>query len=243
MSEGTGKPDKISLDDVLGQGGGVSRQGEEDGIIEVTAGSEPGSSDGDPRDGGDDSTTGRQRRQEPATEQDPGAAQVEELLSETLREKERVQDMYMRARADLENFRKRVERDREEDRVRSIAAVAGEILPAIDNLDRALAQPADTPGFREGVALIRKQIEDAFRKLGLVPIDTLGEPFDPALHEAVSVEPREGFAPNTIIEEIRRGYVLRGRVLRPALVKVVAAGPPAESREAPGESDGPNHRD
>src|SRR5262249_10557086 len=153
---------------------------------------EPGGGGGDPSDPGDDATTG-QHRQFGETDQDPGAAQVEELLSETLREKERVQDMYMRARADLENFRKRVERDREEDRARSIASVPTEIRPAIDTLDRALAQPADTPGFREGVALIRRQIEDSFRKLGLVPIDALGEQFDPSLHEAVSVERREGF--------------------------------------------------
>jgi molecular chaperone GrpE len=104
------------------------------------------------------------------------------------------------------------------------------------------------------VALIRRQLEDGLRKAGVEPIEALGEPFDPVYHEALAVEARPGLPPNTITEEISKGYLLGGRVLRPSLVKVTAAaGPPAgagaEEREGSetvgekGETDGPDHRD
>jgi molecular chaperone GrpE len=146
-----------------------------------------------------------------------------------------------------------MERDREEDRLRTAGGILREIIPALDNLDRALAQPAETPGFREGVALIRRQLGESLKKLGMEPIEALGEPFDPAFHEAVAAEPRAGFASNTIIEEIGKGYVYAGRVLRPSLVKVVLQRPAGSSRgstAAPagedtsqGGSVGPDHRD
>jgi molecular chaperone GrpE len=211
------KPEKIKIDHIVGTEDETTEAGDE--VIEIV------SDEAHTEDTGDSADSG--------------------VLAEAREEIERLKDQYMRARADFENLRKRVERDRAEERGRIASGVVGEILPAIDNLDRALEQPGDDPGFREGVALIRRQLDETFRKMGVEPIEALGEPFNPVFHEALTVEPREGFAPDTIIEEIRKGYTLGGRVIRPSLVKVVIA-PPTASADGPGESgesDGQDPRD
>jgi len=224
MSDGTGKPEKINLDEILGGMADSRKPGDDDSSIEIIGDASGGTPDA-------------------------SVSAASARLQEAIAEKDRVQDLYLRARADLENFRRRMERERDEDRQRAGSAVLREIIPALDNLDRALAQPEDAPGFREGVGLIRRQIGESLRKLGLEAIDALGEPFDPAYHDAVAAEPREGLAPNTVIEEIAKGYTYAGRVLRPALVKVVipspkAAGSGPAGAESPeqGGSDGPDHR-
>jgi molecular chaperone GrpE len=249
MAERTGKPEKISLDGILGGGGPAVPPRDDDAVIEIVSEAEGAGGDGDT---GADSGPGPATRSA-SFEDDPGAAQVEELLKEAMAEKERLNDLYLRARADLDNLRKRMERERDDARTRAGTEILREILPGLDNLDRALAQPDGTPGFREGVALIRRQIGEGLRKLGMEPIDALGEPFDPVYHEAITAEPREGLAPNTIIEEICKGYVFGGRVLRPSMVKVVTApagGAGSRSgregagqEQAPGGSVGPDHRD
>ncbi|MBI3449392.1 MAG: nucleotide exchange factor GrpE [Acidobacteria bacterium] len=225
MSDGTGKPEKINLDEILGGMDDSQKPGSDDSSIEIIGDTSPGT---------------------------PHASShaVSARLQEALAEKDRVHDLYLRARADLENFKRRMERERDEDRARAGSAVLREIIPALDNLDRALAQPEEALGFREGVTLIRRQIGESLRKLGLEPIDALGEPFDPTYHDAVAAEPREGLAPNTVIEEIAKGYTYAGRVLRPALVKVVIPSPKpagsetqASERPEQGGSDGPDHRD
>ncbi len=231
MAEGTGKPEKIRIDHIVG---GDEKGDAEDGLIEIVPAEGPPSG------------ASRQRRPGAAAlGEEDGDSGGSEALEEARREIESFKDQYVRVRADFENFRKRVERDRAEERARMSGGVITEILPAIDNLDRALDQPADDPGFRAGVALIRRQIDDTLKKLGLEPIEAIGEPFDPIYHEAVTVEPREGFAENTIVEEIRKGYTLGGRVIRPSLVKV-AIPPPTASADSPGgrgETDGEDHRD
>lgn len=233
MSDDKRKPERINIDHILNETGDDSG---DDEVIEIV----------------DDSETGEAESvAEPAEERveeedaDPGASAVEDLLEEALREKEELQDRCMRALADLDNYRKRVEREREEQRLRISIGLIQEILPALDDLGRALSQPADAPGFREGIELIQKQFDEALKRLGIEPIDALGESFDPVYHEALSAEPREGFEPNTVIEEIRKGYTLGGRVVRPSLVKVVIAAPQERSGNAgeSGEADGTGHRD
>jgi molecular chaperone GrpE len=229
VSDSKGKPEKISLDDILKEDPSGAPPAEEE-TIEIV----------DP--GGPPTATGR-----PIEE-------IESRLAEAEREKDNFRDLYMRARADHENFRKRVERERAEEAQRATATILIEILPALDNLDRALAQPAEAPGFRDGVALIRRQLGEALRKIGVEPIEALGESFDPVYHEALAAEVRPGFEPNTVIDEVRKGYLLGGRVLRPSLVRVTAAvpggGAAASGRDAEegvagesGDVDGPDRRD
>ena len=95
------------------------------------------------------------------------------------------------------------------------------MLPILDSLDRALQAPAQTlEGFRSGIELIRKQFEDALAKLGLNQVPTRGETFDPRVHEAVEIVETASAHDNQVLEELQRGYKLRDRLLRPAMVRI-----------------------
>ena len=129
----------------------------------------------------------------------------------------------VRLQADFENYKKRIEKDREADQRHASARVVQNLLPVLDNFERAIASSvgdeSDSP-LHQGVQLIFRQLLDELRREGLVAIDTVGEPFDPALHEAVATEEHPDLPHQTIMEELQRGYTLNSRLLRPALVKV-----------------------
>ncbi len=139
-------------------------------------------------------------------------------------------DTAARRQADFENYRKRIERERGETHRRIVADVARKLLPVMDNLTRALeaertVEAAESKEFRHflhGVELIAKQLNDVFESLGIQPIDAVGQPFDPHLHEAVVTEPSDEYEPDTVTEEIARGYRIGDRLLRPSMVKVAA---------------------
>ena len=160
---------------------------------------------------------------------------LQAALDEKAREAEGLRDRHLRAVADLENYRKRAQREKE-DLVR--AAEEGllyELLEVLDNFERALDAPRDPQhfeGFISGVELIHQQLLKVLEKTGVVPFTSLGETFDPERHEAVMrVETTESLD-NTVLEEIRRGYLRHGRVLRPAQVTVAVA-PEAPRGEGP----------
>lgn len=135
-----------------------------------------------------------------------------------------------RRQADFENYRKRTERDRGETHNRIVADVARKLLPVVDNLARALEaersiETQESNEFRHflhGVELISKQLNDVLESLGVQPIVAIGEPFDPHIHEAVVTEPSDKYEPDTVTEEIARGYRMGDRLLRPSMVKVAA---------------------
>ena len=139
-------------------------------------------------------------------------------------------DAAARRQADFENYRKRVERDRTETHNRIVADVARKLLPVLDNLNRALdaertVEAQESKEFRHflhGVELINKQLNDVLDSLGIQPIAAVGERFDPHVHEAVVTEPSDEFEPDTVSEEIARGYRIGDRLLRPAMVKVAS---------------------
>jgi len=229
VNDRTGKPEKINIDHIVNEAGEPAGSGD-DGMIELV----------DERGAPIERSAPSNRTDLDDEGGDPGAAAIEELLNDALREKEEQRELYLRSCADLENFRKRVERDSEEQRARAAISVVRELLAPLDNLQLAVDQAKDHPSIREGLSLILRQMEDALAKVGVEPIEALGEQFDPSLHEAMTVEPREGFEPNTVIEEIRKGFTLGGRVIRPSLVKVVIAAPEASSsgKGEEGEADG-----
>jgi molecular chaperone GrpE len=138
------------------------------------------------------------------------------------------QDVLTRRQADFENYRKRTERERSETYNRAAAEVVNKFLPVIDNLRRALEaersveadESAEFKHFLHGVELINKQLDDALVSLGVEAVPAKGERFDPHLHEAVVTEPTREFEPDTVIQEIVRGYRLGDKLLRPAMVKV-----------------------
>ena len=130
---------------------------------------------------------------------------------------------FVRLQADFENYKKRIEKDREADQRHASARVVQNLLPVLDNFERAIASATgDDAGssLHQGVQLIFRQILDELRREGLEAIDTVGEPFDPELHEAVATEDHPDLPPQTVTEELQRGYTLNARLLRPALVKV-----------------------
>jgi molecular chaperone GrpE len=142
-----------------------------------------------------------------------------------LEEKQSLQDRLLRTAAEFDNYRKRVDRERRELTDYAATDVLYDLLPIVDDLERALeAKPdADAEIYRQGVDLILKQMHDLLRKRGVTQIEALGTDFDPNFHQAVmhdaSAEHREG----EVMQELRRGYMLRDRLLRAAMVKVAKA--------------------
>jgi molecular chaperone GrpE len=160
---------------------------------------------------------------DPADSRDAARAE----LDAKTREAADAQDRYLRTLADFDNFRRRVSREREEWRRQAQEEVLREILPALDNFDRALAAPGGAGpdgGFRAGVELIHRDFLKALERLGVRPFSTVGEAFDPLRHEAVGRTERTDVADHTVVSEVQRGYTLHDRVLRPARV-VVAVEP------------------
>jgi molecular chaperone GrpE len=152
------------------------------------------------------------------------------------REAAEAQDRYLRTLADFENFRRRTGREREDWRRQAQEALLREVLPALDNFDRALSAPAAPgadPAFRTGVELIHRDFLAALERLGVRPFVAVGQPFDPTRHEAVSRVERTDVDDHTVVAEPLRGYLFQERVLRPAQV-VVAVHPAGAASGAEG---------
>lgn len=136
-------------------------------------------------------------------------------------------DQLLRRQAEFENYRKRVERERSVLYQRGRDDVLLQFLPVVDNFERALesleSSEGDAEALRHGVELIHKQFKDALSKFGLEPVESVGQTFDPHLHEAVTTEPSDKHKENTIIEEFQRGYRIGNKLLRPAKVKVASS--------------------
>lgn len=176
----------------------------------------------------------------PAAE--PSPASVEpgpERVSAPNREIEEWRARAYRAAADLDNFRKRALKDREEARKYAIEGVLRDLIPVADNLERALAHGgASGSALGEGVAMILKQYLGALEKHGAKPFDPKGELFDPQFHEAMSQMPRDGVEPGTVIEVYQRGWMLHDRLVRPAMVVISTGEPAAAAPEAPAGEGG-----
>jgi molecular chaperone GrpE len=137
-------------------------------------------------------------------------------------ERDNLQDRLLRTAAEFDNYRKRIDRERREQAESAAAGLLIEILPVVDNLERALQAPSgpEAAGYRAGVELIHRQLLDMLRKRGVTPIEALGADFDPRFHQAVSQETSDAHRDNEVMEEMQRGYMLGDRLLRPAMVKV-----------------------
>ena len=136
-----------------------------------------------------------------------------------------LKDRYLRTLADFENFRKRSDREKSDFFKYALAGLMRELLPVLDNFDRALDHAEQGDDFHKGVLLIYKQLYDALTKHGLKPIDESNVPFDPKIHEAVVREEYPSVPSHTVIAVLQKGYFLHDRLLRPAMVKVAVGGP------------------
>jgi len=150
----------------------------------------------------------------------PGETQPPDALEELRREKDAIQDRLLRTAAEFDNYRKRVDRERRDLADYIAADMVSEMLPIVDNLERALAAAAEADPLRKGVELIHKQMLDLLRKRGVKAIEALGADFDPNFHQAVIHEPSSEHREGEVIAELQRGYLLGDRLLRPAMVKV-----------------------
>ncbi len=157
-----------------------------------------------------------------------GGAQVEEELDElaaALAARDEYKDLALRAKADFENYRKRADKRVAETRGVAVAGVLRELLPVVDNLDRAVEAAGETPSgdaFAEGVRLVHADLHSVLDRLGLKSVDPTGEAFDPNFHEAISQAPADDVTPGTIVDVVQKGFLLGEVVVRPARVVVAA---------------------
>jgi molecular chaperone GrpE len=156
---------------------------------------------------------------------------AEEALAASQAEVQKNWDLYLRARADLENYRKRAQREKEDLSRFANENLLREILPVADNLERALEHArqgdSDSGSLLQGVEMTLGQLQRVIEKFGAIPVRSVGEPFDPARHEALGQVESAEHPPNTVVQELQRGYLLNDRLLRPAMVMVAKAPPVA----------------
>jgi len=150
------------------------------------------------------------------------AAGVAEAYDKVVAEKQELFDRLLRKQAELENFRKRTQREKEDLRKTAAEGLIRELLPVLDGFERALKQrtPGVPESFYQGMELIYRQLSDVLGRAGLEPIEALGQTFDPHYHQAVETVEDAGRRDHEIVEELQRGYKLKHRLLRPAIVKV-----------------------
>ena len=171
---------------------------------------------------------------EPSQELDPleeAIARVQELEEQLKNQIEEAankeQDILLRSRAEIENLRRRTEQDVEKAHKFALEKFSKDILNTIDNLERALATPANkedesVKALFDGVELTLKELVSTVGRFGVEAVGVVGETFNPDLHQAISMQPAEGFESNQISVVLQKGYTLNGRVIRPAMVMVAA---------------------
>ncbi len=158
-------------------------------------------------------------------EADAPDTQAQDPLAALRRERDALQDRLLRTAAEFDNYRKRIDRERRDQADAALADALEDLLPIMDNLERALQAPAgDTAdAFRKGVELIHQQMADLLRRRGVKAIEVVGADFDPRFHQAVVHEVSPDHREGEVMQELQRGYMLGDRLLRPAMVKVAKA--------------------
>ena len=151
----------------------------------------------------------------------------EQLKAQVEETSKKEQDLLLRTRAEIDNMRRRSEQDIEKAHKFALEKFSKDILNTIDNLERALATPANKEdenikALFDGVELTLKELLSTVSRFGVEPVGTVGDTFNPDLHQAISMQPAEGFTTNQITTVLQKGYTLNGRVIRPAMVMVAA---------------------
>lgn len=182
----------------------------------------------------EDAVVEETQQTEPSQELDPleeAIARVQELEEQLKNQIEEAankeQDILLRSRAEIENLRRRTEQDVEKAHKFALEKFSKDILNTIDNLERALATPANkedesVKALFDGVELTLKELVSTVGRFGVEAVGVVGEAFNPDLHQAISMQPAEGFETNQISVVLQKGYTLNGRVIRPAMVMVAA---------------------
>ena len=164
----------------------------------------------------------------------PAGADRADEMEALRRERDALREQLLRRRAEFENYRKRVERDRSQAGFDAAATLFRELVPTVDNLERALASGAGEETLRQGVELTYRELLAFLESQGVQVHDPVGRPFDPQIHQALMHEAVPGFPEGTVVEVFRKGYSYKERLLRPALVKVAKAAEPREGTDGDG---------
>jgi molecular chaperone GrpE len=182
--------------------------------------------------------------------QNPGAdagatanLSLKEQLEAARAERDSNYDLYLRSQAELQNYRKRVQKEWDDLRTYQSLPLARELLPALDNLYRAIEVAERSKNIDElvqGVRMVAQQIEAALARHDVVPVEAEGKPFDPNVHQAIQQVPTSEHPPMTVLKQVERGFMLKDRVVRPATVVVSAA---AKERDPSHASDSSNSGD
>jgi molecular chaperone GrpE len=173
----------------------------------------------DPMDPATTSVEGRDATQTPAAE--AAAAQLQSEFDRVKGERDQLLDRLARLQAEFENARKREARERADFRDFAVSGAIEQFLPVLDNFHLALGSAGSVEQLRTGIELIVKQMEDVLRTLNVQPVESVGARFDPRVHEALESVDRTDLPDHQVLEEVRRGYRIRERLLRPALVRIV----------------------
>ncbi|HEX8738436.1 MAG TPA: nucleotide exchange factor GrpE [Pyrinomonadaceae bacterium] len=159
-------------------------------------------------------------------------AELRQQVRQLEKEREEMRDVLSRRQNDFENYRKRIERERHETFRSLVGNLATQMLPVVDNLERALdstdalsdGKSPEFQHFLDGIYLVNQQLGEVLAEMGIEPIYSLGKAFDPHLHEAAAAEETNDYPPNTVTKELLRGYKMDEKVIRHAVVKVSAGG-------------------
>ncbi|MCS6816241.1 MAG: nucleotide exchange factor GrpE [Blastocatellia bacterium] len=180
---------------------------------------------------------------EPSPQLTSASAEEGSALAQWQQEKQALYDRLVRLAAEFDNYRKRIERERERMREDARAEVLTEFLPIVDDFERALEGAElvrDMDGLLYGLRMIHRRLLELLARFNVRPIETIGQRFDPTRHEAFAIEPTDEFEENTILDEYQRGYLIGDRLLRPARVKV-AVRPTSNTSSPPREPERSSH--
>jgi molecular chaperone GrpE len=160
-----------------------------------------------------------------STDAETGAPAAADPAAEVRRERDDFQDRWLRKTAEFDNYRKRIERERREQSDQAVVSLLQDLLAVVDDFDLALTVDAgpEADGYRKGVELIHAKLHDFLKKRGVTPIEAVGADFDPNIHQAVMHEVSPDHREGEVIGELRKGYMLGDRLLRPAMVRVAKA--------------------
>ncbi|MDQ0173438.1 nucleotide exchange factor GrpE [Paenibacillus tundrae] len=168
--------------------------------------------------------------QEPVNEAGAAEAQAEEMVDQEqgeiarlTAEAEEHQQRLIRAQADFDNFRRRTQKEKEELAKYASMKLITELVPVIDNFERAMAtvpEGTESESFSKGIQMIFRQLESVLNNEGLTAMETVGQPFNPEFHQAIMQVESDEYEEGTVVEEVQKGYMLKDKVLRPAMVKV-----------------------
>jgi len=191
--------------------------------------------EGEKPEDGQDTTEGDEEVVFPEEE----ATSEESELDKARKERDRMREQLLRVAADFDNFRKRSRKEIEEVRRRSIEDTLREVLPIVDNLERAaeaMGSATEVAAVVDGVHMVLRGFEDVASRLGLTRVESVGQQFDPTCHDAMQQQETDEFPPGTVVSEVVPGYYLGERLLRPAMV--VVAKPPTRTDDQDGDSGG-----